>query len=215
MRALFVIASLWLSNYQATAQSDFSAQVGKIVAVSKEKGFENPVIFIGSSSIRMWSSLEQDFPKSPILNHGFGGSEYSDLIKYQQELIEEFEPSMVVVYAGDNDIAKGEKPKVIAEEAEVFVDGLRRVANGAPVIVLSVKPSVTRWKYKKQYEELNALIRASVESMEHAVFVDVWQPMLTPKGEVNELLFVADGVHMNKKGYEIWVNALKPFLPNK
>ncbi len=196
----------------AGAQDHFSQQVETISEKSSAKSLDAPVIFIGSSSIRMWKTLDQDFPELPILNHGFGGSEYSDLILHQEQLIEEFEPSMVVVYAGDNDIANGKEPLAVAEEAEVFVDGLRRIANGAPVIVMSAKPSIARWELKEKYIELNSRLDTLVSAMEHAVFVDVWAPMLNRKGEVNKNLFIEDGLHMNEKGYEIWKNALKPFL---
>lgn len=212
MKIRFITVLLILACIGAKAQGNFTEQVEAIVQKSNSKSLEEPVVFIGSSSIRMWETLEQDFPEFPVLNHGFGGSEYSDLIQYQEQLIEEFEPSMVVVYAGDNDIANGEEPAAIAEEAEVFIDGLRRIANGAPVVVLSAKPSIARWELNDKYTEFNGKLDALVSTMEHAVFVDVWGPMLDKKGEVNEKLFIEDGLHMNEKGYEIWKNALKPFL---
>lgn len=211
MKVIFNLL-LCLVSFSGFSQSDFSAQVGAIQKLSAERGIEEPVIFIGSSSIRMWKTLEQDFSDFPVLNHGFGGSEYSDIIKYQSELIEEFEPSMVIVYAGDNDIANGEEPSAIAEEAGIFVDGMRRFAHGAPVIVLSVKPSIARWELKDRYVELNGLLEKVAYQYEHVVYVDVWTPMLKRNGELKANLFIDDGLHINEKGYEIWKNALLPFL---
>lgn len=203
---------LLIISGSALGQGYFEKEVAAIHQKSMEKGLNEPVVFIGSSSIRMWATLDQDFPDLSVLNHGFGGSEYSDLIQHQQLLIEEFEPSMVVVYAGDNDIANKEEPAAIANEADLFVDGLRRIANGAPVIVLSVKPSIARWELKGKYVELNSLLRDMCENHDHAVFVDVWTPMLKRNGEVKANLFIEDGLHMNEEGYEIWKNLLLPFL---
>ena len=211
-KSTFFLALFVFVASAGIAQDQLSVQVESITERSRSKSVEDPVIFIGSSSIRMWNTLEQDFPEFPVLNHGFGGSEYSDLIAFQEQLIEEFEPSMIVVYAGDNDIANGEEPVAIAEEAEAFVDGLRRIANGAPVVVLSAKPSITRWNLKDNYIKLNGKLDTLMSTMDHAVYVDIWTPMLNENGEVNETLFIDDGLHMNEKGYEIWKNALKPFL---
>jgi lysophospholipase L1-like esterase len=119
---------------------------------------------------------------------------------------------MIVVYSGDNDIANGKEPDAIVETAETFVDGLRRLANGALVVVLSAKPSIARWELKDKYIELNALLKEMLANFDYAVFVDVWTPMLNRKGELNKELFEEDGLHMNEKGYEVWKNALKPFL---
>ena len=194
------------------AQSDFSKEVESIVQKSAEKSVENPVVFIGSSSIRMWETLETDFPNVSVLNHGFGGSEFTDLINHQEELIEDFEPQALVVYAGDNDIANGKEPETIAEQADLFVDGLRRLANGSLVVLLSTKPSIARWEFKEKYVLLNGLLKDIAEKHSHVVYVDVWNPMLKRNGEVKTKLFIEDGLHMNKEGYEIWKNALIPFL---
>ncbi|MGB1318296.1 MAG: GDSL-type esterase/lipase family protein, partial [Flavobacteriales bacterium] len=105
-----------------------------------------------------------------------------------------------------------EEPATIAEEAETFVDGMRRLANGSPVLILSVKPSISRWELKDKYIELNGRLKNVAASFDHAVFVDVWSPMLKRNKEVNPKLFIEDGLHMNEKGYEIWKNALLPFL---
>ena len=212
MKLFLASALLICASFYGFAQADFSKEVEQIISRSTEKGFENPVVFVGSSSIRMWKSLEQDFPKFQVLNHGFGGSEYSDLIRWQEELVGEFEPSMVIIYAGDNDLANNEEPTEIGEEADLFVDGLRRLASGAPVIIISAKPSLSRWKLKDKYIELNKELKRVADQYEHAVFVDVWAPMLDVNGEPNKTLFIEDGLHMNDKGYEIWRNALRPFL---
>ena len=212
MRGLFLSFLFAFWGVKSIAQTDFGSEVQQIVNRSESKGYQEPVVFIGSSSIKKWRNVESEFPGFQILNHGFGGSQYSDILKFQEQLIAAFEPSMVVVYAGDNDIAAMKIPETIAIEAENFIDGLRRIANGSPVLVLSVKPSVARWRLKDQYVELNHKLEQICSSFEHAVYVDVWTPMLLSTGDVDKSLFLEDGLHMNKKGYEIWKNALKPFL---
>lgn len=212
MKRLIAVSCFLLIAFSISAQTDFSDEVAEIVQQSQSMGYDEPVVFIGSSSIKMWKTLESDFSDFQVLNHGFGGAQFSDILNFQNELIGEFEPSMIVVYAGDNDLASGKEPAIIAEQAENFVDGLRRLAHGSPAVIISAKPSVARWELKEKYEELNSLLQEVANGHDHVVFVDVWTPMLKRNGEVNQKLYLEDGLHMNENGYEIWKNALTPFL---
>ena len=97
MKTFLAVSLLAFYSFQLKAQANFTEEVAQIVEQSSSKGLEEPVIFIGSSSIRMWKTWQEDFPDFAILNHGFGGSEYSDLLYFKEELIGEFEPRMIGV----------------------------------------------------------------------------------------------------------------------
>lgn len=209
---LLSLIIVMVGGMSVSAQTGFDEEVSAIVQRSEEKGLDAPIIFIGSSSIAKWNTLETDFPGFSVLNHGFGGSTYRDLLAFQDRLVEPFEPSMLVVYSGDDDLSGGMEPSVVANDAELFVDGLRRTANGALVIVISAKPSPARWETKEKCVELNVKLKEMAEGMDHMVFVDVWPQMLTRKGEPNAKLFLEDGLNMNEKGYAIWKNALLPYM---
>jgi lysophospholipase L1-like esterase len=209
---LLSLIIVMVGEMSVSAQTSFDEEVSAIVQRSEEKGLDAPIIFLGSSSIGNWRALDADFPDFSVLNHGFEGSTYRDLLAYQGQLVEPFEPSMLVIYSGENDIASGKEPSVVANDAELFVDGLRRTANGALVIVISVKPTPARWETKEKYMELNTKLKELAEGMDHMVFVDVWPQMLTRKGEPNAKLFLEDGLNMNEKGYAIWKNALLPYM---
>ncbi len=199
----------------ANAQTRFAKEVAEIQKRSVDKNLENPVIFVGSSSIRMWESLESDYSEVSALNHGFGGSEYSDVILYQKELITSFNPSRVVFYAGDNDIANGEAPGEVAIEAISLVSELLVQNPKLSIIILSVKPSIARWQLKKEYEDLNGLLENFASGKKNVVFVDVWSPMLKSNGQLNKGLFIEDGLHMNEAGYSVWKKVLTPYLSSQ
>ncbi len=65
---------------------------------------EGAVLFIGSSSITLWTSLREDFPKARVINRGFGGSHVEDSIDFADRIIFRCRPRLIVLYAGDNDI---------------------------------------------------------------------------------------------------------------
>lgn len=210
--SLILLSIILVGVQNVFAQGKFDHEVDSIVELSSSKGFDSPIIFIGSSSIRFWRTLESDFAGINVLNHGFGGSQFKDILRYQDQLIERFEPGMLVIYSGDNDIAEGKDPETVAEAADRLVDGFSRYAREGLVIILSVKPSPARWEFKDQYIDLNERLKTVADSYDHVVFLDIWTPMIGKVGEPNTKLFLDDGLHMNEKGYAIWKNALRPYI---
>ena len=77
-------------------------------------------MFIGSSSIRRWSTLAEDFPEINVVNRGFGGSKPSDILFFFDKLIPTVQPQNIVFYCGENDIAKGASPEVPANNWKTF-----------------------------------------------------------------------------------------------
>src|ERR1700744_5187873 len=69
----------------------------------------NAILFVGSSSFRKWNNVQNDFPGYTIINRGFGGSTFDDVIRYANEIIYPYRPKQVVIYCGDNDLAAGKK----------------------------------------------------------------------------------------------------------
>ena len=190
----------------------FFEEVEKLVARSDTKQLNAPIIFAGSSSIRFWETLEQDFPSAKLLNHGFGGSETTDLIWFSQALIMRYEPSKIFIYEGDNDLANGKSVDIIIADMKTLLRFIRRQLPDTPVYLISPKPSISRWHLREQYEILNKELADLCPSRENVSFINVWDSMLTTKGELNEDLFIADSLHMNEKGYEIWAKVIAPFV---
>ena len=179
-----------------------------------EKSFpkEGAILFTGSSSIAMWNDISKYFPEKEILNRGFGGSEFSDLIHYADRVIYPYKPSKVFIYEGDNDLAAGEPIDNIVKEAIKLREEIAAELPGTSVIFISPKPSISRWNLKEKYQDLNKKLRDYAGGTEQTFFADVWTPMLNVNGEVREDLFLEDGLHMNSKGYEIWQRVLAPYL---
>ncbi len=173
----------------------------------------NPVLFVGSSSIRMWTSLAEDFPGLPVLNRGFGGSETGDLIRYLDRVVYPYRPRMVVLYEGDNDLAAGKSPERVAADLDTVVARIHRNLPGTPVAFLSVKPSLARRALLPAMHRVNETMEARARSDSLLDYVDVWTPMLQDNGLPRPELFLPDGLHMDPVGYVIWKRALEPYLP--
>jgi len=175
----------------------------------------NPIVFIGSSSFRKWTTVQADFPGYPIINRGFGGSTLDDVIRYAGDIIYPYHPKQVVIYCGDNDLASGKKVsgKKVYKKFEHLYELIRKhLGNDVDIVYVSIKPSPSREKLMPEMERANDLIRNFIAERSHASFVDVYHLMLNTQGHPMDDLFAGDKLHMNEKGYKIWQQAILPYL---
>ena len=170
------------------------------------------VVFAGSSSIRLWPSLESAFPGVRALNRGFGGTEMEDLLHYADRLVIAYRPRLVFVYEGDNDLNAGDSPEEVAAEYRQLVRRIHAALPETRVGFISIKPSPSRWHLADRVRRANELVRRFTESDPRLFYVDVFTPMLGPDGTPRPELYVADRLHMTDAGYAIWREAVAPHL---
>ncbi len=171
------------------------------------------VLFVGSSSIVKWNTLAEDLPGHAVLNRGFGGSDFADLIYYADRVIYPYHPALIFVYEGDNDLAASDSPKEVLKSARKLRKLIaKNLGPDVPVVFISPKPSRARWSLKKKYEEANARLRAFTDKTGNTYFADVWNPALRADGEVMDDIFVGDDLHLNAKGYAIWAAVIAPLV---
>ncbi len=175
----------------------------------------NAILFVGSSSFRKWTNVQTDFPGYTIINRGFGGSTFDDVIRYAKDIIYPYHPKQVVIYCGDNDLAAGKKmtgKKVFKRFARLYDMIRKHLGNDVDILFVSIKPSPSRVNLMPEMEQANDLIRNFMAQRSHATFVDVYHLMLNTQGLPMDNLFVGDKLHMNDKGYKLWQQALQPYL---
>ncbi|WP_242113019.1 SGNH/GDSL hydrolase family protein [Luteimonas aquatica] len=172
----------------------------------------HPVVFTGSSSVRLWTALAEDFPGIPVLNRGFGGSQLRDAVWYADQVAVRYRPSRIVLYAGDNDINAGRTPEQVSADFRAFVARIRRDLPRVPIVLLAIKPSLARLPQLPAQQRANALLAADAAALPGVSFVDVATPMLDAAGRPRAELFVEDGLHMNRRGYDLWRGILAPHL---
>ncbi len=172
----------------------------------------NEVLFTGSSSIRMWQSLEQDFDPIPGINRGFGGSTLPEVIHYADRIIFPYKPSLMVLYCGENDIADGASPVQVLSSFKKLDGMIRAKLPETKMIFISMKPSVARWALWEKYVEGNNLIHDYINTKEDRYYLDCSTVMLNEEGEPDPSIFIEDKLHMNAKGYEAWTTLVKPVV---
>ncbi len=173
------------------------------------------IVFVGSSSIRFWDSLAQDFPGKPVINRGFGGSEVRDSTWYADRIVLPYAPRQVVLYAGDNDLNSGRTPEQVRDDVLAFVTRIRRDLPKARISYLSIKPSPSRAHLLPAIVTANRLIKDALAPLPRVDYVDVYTPMLDASGKPRPELFREDMLHMTADGYAIWRKAVAPVLEQK
>lgn len=172
---------------------------------------DNPIVFIGSSSINFWRTAEY-FPQFPVINRGFGGSQASDATRWVGEGVLKYDPSVVVYYEGDNDVTAGKKADQVFEDMREFAEAVHAELPGTHVVFLSVKPSPARMDSWDEARATNALLASYAAHRYNVHYVDVGSDLLGSDGQPVPELFLADGIHMTPPGYEIWTRVLTPVL---
>ena len=211
----FIWAAFFLTSFSFFAQESipFGKEVKEIVKRNDSlwDSSKETIVFVGSSSIRFWEDLQDRFPEKQVLNSGFGGSQTSDLLLHLNDLVLRYQPKKVFIYEGDNDISNHKRPKSILGTTETIIQQLLRDQPDREIVLISAKPSISRWKLRGKYRRLNKKMEKFAQSNENVDFVNVWTPMLNER-KLKEDIFVEDGLHMNEKGYDIWYNTLKAYV---
>ena len=172
---------------------------------------QDGILFLGSSTMVLWD-LKKSFPGLPVINRGFGGSQYADSARYADRIAIPYRPKVAVLYAGDNDIARGKSPAQVLADFEQLRTKLQKALPEVKIVVLGIKPSVARWSLVEKMREANRLIRESVAGDKRIVFIDTDRPMLAPDGKPRADLLRKDGLHLNDAGYRLWSSLVRPHL---
>lgn len=172
----------------------------------------DPILFYGSSSIRLWTSLADDFPGVPLVNRGFGGSTMRDCVQEFERLVVPVAPRAIVFYAGDNDLAQGASPERVRGLLQDFVTRVDDRFGLLPLVVISIKVSPCRTGNAANILRANELLRGTVEQWPNARYLDVCSLMLDPAGRVRREYFCEDWLHLSRAGYELWTRELRTCL---
>jgi len=173
-------------------------------------GYEPETLFFGSSTVRMWTTLNQNFESLKPVNLGFGGSTLAACVWFFDRIMLPYNPKRLVIYAGDNDLGDGRR----AEEVFIFFQELEikvkeRFGN-LPCYYVSLKPSPSRWNLADKFRYANNLIESEiVRNNNNWKFINIFDAMLDATGVPDKEYYVNDGLHLSAKGYQLWKDIIE------
>ncbi|RYY70329.1 MAG: GDSL family lipase [Comamonadaceae bacterium] len=164
--------SRWQSTFAAFDKADRERQPAA-----------DGVLFVGSSSIRFWTRLADDFRSQPVvINRGFGGSTMAECGLLARELVVRYKPRQVLVYAGDNDLAEGRTPLQVLESFALFASTVRAELPNVRIGYISVKPSPSRAALLPKIQETNNIVGAYLRTQSNIDYIDIYTPMMGADG---------------------------------
>lgn len=191
----------------------YEDEIKHLEHIAEWKKHEHPTIFYGSSSIRLWHTLEDDFPNRKTINLGFGGSTLAGCVWFFDRIMADYNPSAFIFYAGDNDLGDGRHPE------EIFIFFLQLMVKVAqhfgpiPCYFISLKPSLSRWHMADQFKYTNNLIESEIiKHNGNWQFIDVFKKMLDKSGKPNPAYYDHDGLHLSAAGYQLWQTIIQEKL---
>jgi lysophospholipase L1-like esterase len=216
MKKYLILIVLTLISQQLLHSQDptrFQSEIDVLKHLNAEREpDQKTILFTGSSSIRMWKDIQDYFPGKTIINTGFGGSHMSDLLFYLDTIVIQYNPDQIFIYEGDNDISAGKEPGAIMKDTKKVIRKLNKALPDVPVGLISPKPSLARWNLKAEYIELNQRFCRYATRKKQVDFINIWPVMLNPEGQPAAGLFIEDGLHMTKAGYDLWAGEIKKHM---
>ena len=173
---------------------------------------KNALLFVGSSTIVRWKTLQQDYPTQPIVNRGFGGNEIADSTHFADRMIFPYQPRMIFLRAGGNDIHNGKTPEQVFADFKEFVATVHAKLPKTEIVYISLSPSIARWEERDAGKKLNKLIADFVNRTPRLKYIETADLVLDAKGEPRPELFVADKLHFSPEGYKLLIERVRPFV---
>jgi lysophospholipase L1-like esterase len=213
---LAVSLSFVLSS-RVTQAADFEKWEKEISAFEQADRTSPPpkgaLLFIGSSTIRLWKTLGQDFPHHTVINRGFGGSQIADSTHFSERIIFPYQPRMILLRAGGNDIHAGKSPELVFSDFRAFVIKVREKLPDVEIAYIALSPSIARWNEKEKGEALNRMIQEYSREVPGLKYIDSSSISLGSDGKPRPELFVADKLHFSPEGYKLLAAIVGPHLP--
>jgi lysophospholipase L1-like esterase len=169
-------------------------------------------LFIGSSTVRLWKMLPQDFPNAKVINRGFGGSQIVDSTHFADRVIFPYEPSKVFLRAGGNDLWAGKSAEEVFSDFKDFVTKAHEKLPKTEIVFISLSPSIARWKQSDKEKAVNSMVQKFVKENPGLKYVDTYPMPLGSDGQPRPELFVADKLHLNAEGYRLLAETVRPFV---
>jgi hypothetical protein len=173
------------------------------------------ILFIGSSTIRLWHTLTKDFPGQKTINRGFGGSHIADATHFADRIVFPYAPRAVFLRAGGNDLNAGKPVAEVFADYQAFVAAVHSRLPNTQIFFIGLCPSPSRWEQHDKERELNHLVALESEHSPNLKYIETYDMVLGSDGRPRPELFVADRLHFNPAGYQLLAGKVRPYIPKQ
>jgi lysophospholipase L1-like esterase len=216
--ALAILAGLFWAAVPSKAQTNassnhFESNIRVYEAADKANAPpKGAIVFAGDSQFFRWKTLAEDLPGYTIVNRGVDSFQTSDLVYFADRIVTAYQPRLVVINVGGNDVHAGKSPEQVLADLKTFVAKVRAKLPDVPIVFACTTPCPERWSEVDKRKQANETVKAYVSTQRGLKFVDMWGAMLTAEGKPRQEIWGPDGIHSNHDGYLIRAKFLRPVL---
>lgn len=190
-------------------------EIQKFEQLDKSESYsKDAVLFAGSSSIRLWTTLGEDMSPYPVIQRGYGGAKLSDFAVYSDRIFAPHQCRAIVIFIA-NDITGSETDKSPKEVGTLFkyvLKTIRKTHPDTPVFWIAVTPTAARWGAWNEIQKANGMIKEICDNNRNTFFIRTDFAFLNSDGNPKTELFVDDKLHLNSQGYAVWTEIVKKEL---
>jgi hypothetical protein len=216
---LLSAACVFAQSRPTTKPHNYVRWEKEMMRLAKEDAANPPphgaLMFVGASSIVKWTTLQHDYPDAKIVNHAFGGSMICDSTYFADRIIFPFEPKMIFIRAGGNDLHGGKSVEETFQDYKDFVAKMRTKLPDVPIVFFSQSPAPARWDERDKVKQLNELVKAYTDQTQGLKYCEMYDLSVNPDGNPRKDIYVADQLHFNEAGYKLLAERVRPFIPPK
>ena len=164
------------------------------------------ILFVGSSSIRMWNTIGTDIAPYHPIPRGYGGARFSDLAVFARRLIAPHRFQALVLFVANDVTGASEdaRPEQVAGWFGHIVDIAQEVQPGAEIFCLEITPTPSRWAAWPMIRQVNRALARECAARPNVHFIPTAHAYLDAAGQPHADLFLDDRLHLNALGYRIW-----------
>jgi lysophospholipase L1-like esterase len=173
---------------------------------------KNGVEFVGSSMFEGWTEVAAHMAPMPAFNRAIGGSKTGDVLAHLDRLVLQYEPRIVVLYSGINDVGEGVSSETAAENIKKIIEGIQADLPGTGIVYIPILDTANRPDVAESITDANSRVREYAEGNHRVTVVDISAALVDEKGNTRPEFLAEDGHHYNEAAYEAMARVVKPVV---
>jgi hypothetical protein len=173
---------------------------------------KNAILFIGSSTFRLWTHVNEHMAPLPAFNRAFGGSRTHEVLYYMDKIVLPYDPRIIVYYCGSNDIAGGVNPEAVLRNFTAFCEKVKAKLPATKIFFVAIAKAPSRIAHWGAMDSANTMIGEYCRSTENLAFIELNPILFDAGGKPRLELYRDDKLHFKDHVYLELSAIIKPVL---
>ena len=199
---------------------NYVQRIQEKTAQAEKEGKDIKFVMVGDSITHFWEQAGSEvynanYAKYHPLNLGFAGDRTQNILYVieKTDIFSKIDPQLVMLLIGVNNFGWNQGgPIATADGIRLCVRALKKKAPNAKILLLGIFPSgnTPNDQNRAKISATNEIIRKFADN--ETIFYEDLGPKFLTKDGILERDIMADFLHPTAKGYQIWADAIRPYV---